>query len=210
MTLEEIMAQVTINEEASAPRARSITADTEGIILKKCMAGDTELRIYASGYVYYRVGKHSTVFLITDVTKDYSYASVMGQSSMLDGSCFEDDFIYRLILEGEDRIDKNYDTLHHRHTISYSCIAEDFYGMEDPADLMEQVLDEMQVEKLLEKLTDRQKEILKLYVLEDMCLEEIGKLSGKTKQSVHEGLHSAINRMKDNYSLEKFKEIIKK
>ena len=79
----------------------------------------------------YRVGKHTTVFPVHGCG-DYFYES-NGQTVCIAGAFFEQQEWYvRLLLEGEDRLMKNRETVCRGKMVSYHAVSEEWLFLADP------------------------------------------------------------------------------
>lgn len=195
MTFQELMDLVEIEENMKLPSAFAVRKDMEDIILRKLVCDDTEIRIYRRGYVFYRQGRHMTVYSLEKLSPEYSYDSAMGVATDVSSACCNADCVIRLILEGEDRISRNIDTIEQRHKVSYSAVSEEWDAIRDQRNYMDEVIDSMLVEQLLEHVTDRQRELLKKHFFEEFEMVEISKAEGKSRQAVSDAIRKAIKKM---------------
>ena len=196
MTLQELMQLVEIEEGMKIPSVFAVSKDMEDIILRKDLCDDCELRVYRRGYVFYRQGRHMTVYSLDGFDVGYIYDSVLGAASDVSSACRNSDCIVRLILEGEDRISRNLDTIEQRHKVSYSAVSEEWEAVSDKRNYIDEVIDSMFVEHLLDSVTDRQRELLKKHFFEEFEMIEISQAEGKSRQAVSDAIRKAIKKMK--------------
>ena len=110
------------------PTARNLR-ETGRAVAEKHLKNDTWITAYQNGYALYHASGHSTVFPI-HTCGAYLYVS-SGVSSYLSEHFFEKEPWYvRLVLEGEDRLDRNQSAKEQERTVSYSAISEEWEAIE--------------------------------------------------------------------------------
>ena len=100
------------------------------MVAQKQLGQEAEISAYRNGCALYRVGKRSTVFFLHPC-RDYLYISD-DSAVCLPEQFFEHERWYlRLVLEGEDRLNRNNEERERNRNISYSAISEDWDAMGD-------------------------------------------------------------------------------
>ncbi len=196
MTIKELINLVNVAAEANLPTAKALRESGEEVVLRHIASDGSEVCVYKNGFVTYRVGRHVTVFSVGDVTEDYTFEFVGERKTISAGELEDMDCMVRLIMEGEDRINKNTDVLYGRKKVSYSQEAEDWGVMADTEDQMAKAVDKMFAKSLIGCLTDRQKEYVRRHFFEEEQMKEIGDDLGVSKQAVSDGIRLALAKMK--------------
>lgn len=168
-------------------------------IAKKRLGMDSEIIVYQNGYALYHVEKHSTVFKLHSC-RDYLYMAG-GNALRLSEQFFGNkEWYLRLVLEGEDRLNRNHEEKERSWKISYSAISEDWSAMEN---LTESVLEKLEmqetVEEILESLPERQKYIIQKYYLQEETQEQISNELGISQQAVSTMISQTIRSICKNY-----------
>lgn len=168
-------------------------------IAKKKLGMDSEIIVYQNGYALYRVGKHSTVFKLHSC-RDYLYM-VSGKAIRLSEQFFGNkEWYLRLVLEGEDRLNRNHEEKERSWKISYSAISEDWSAMENLTEsVLEKLATQETVEAILENLSERQKYIIQKYYLLEETQEQISNELGISQQAVSAMISQTIRSIRKNY-----------
>ncbi len=196
MTIKELINLVNVEAGVNLPTAKALRESGEEVVLRHVGNDGTEVCVYKNGFVTYRVGRHVTVFSIGDISENYTFEFV-GEKKIIPSEELEEmDCIIRLIMEGEDRIERNTDNLYGRKKISYSQEAEDWGVMADTVNRIDQVMDMMFAKTLMNSLTERQKEYVVRYFFEGEQMKDIGTDIGVSKQAVSDSIRSALAKMK--------------
>ena len=159
LTLQELKRiSDTPGYEAKIPTAKQLRESKLAIVQER-LGLDSKIAVYQSGYVIYQVGKHSTVFPLHSC-KDYFYL-VDGKAVCLSEQFFGNKVWYlRLVLEGEDRLNRNHEEKERSWNVSYSAISEDWFAMENLTEsVLEQLTKQETVAEILQDLSERQKYI---------------------------------------------------
>ena len=169
-------------------------------IMQERLGLDSKISVYQNGYVVYQVGKHSTVFPLHSC-RDYFYMADR-KAVCLSEQFFGNKVWYlRLVLEGEDRLNRNHEEKERNWNISYSAISEDWFAMEN---LTESVLEQLEkqetVAEILQDLSERQKYIIQKYYLQEETQEQISNELGISQQAVSATISHAIRMIRNNYS----------
>lgn len=199
LTLQELKRLTAIPaQEVKAPTARRLR-ETGEIVVEKQFGRDTRILVYRNGYALYHAGGHSTVFPI-HICGDYLYAS-SGISSYLPQHFFEkESWHVRLVLEGEDRLDRNQRAKEQERTVSYSAISEEWQAM---MDMKEEPLgyfaDREIMGIFLRCLTERQRLAVNLYIFQQKTQKEVARELGITSPAVSAILSQAFRRLRKKY-----------
>lgn len=183
---------------------------------------EVHIIVYQCGYAVYEIGNRVTVFPV-NMELGYGYSSVIQESCTeeeryntwnpetglrekkyfceLDESFFEtEEWYWRLMLIGEDRLAHNLAMRDRGRCISYSGISEDFKGMEDElADIEERVNRHQITEEMLSVLSDKQKKVVKEYYWNQKTHKQIANENGVKKNAVTGMLKYALNKIEQNF-----------
>lgn len=178
------------------PTARYLLEQGERIVSME-NGGDIQLVVFQEGYALYRIGKHATVFQVHSCG-DYRYENDE-QLICVDASFFEQQEWYvRLLLEGEDRLEKNREVCHKEKEVSYHSVSEDWFFLASPTlPPLEQLVEKEMILELLGFLTERQRNIVILYFYYGETQWEIAKSLGITQPTVSQVLMTALRRMRE-------------
>ena len=105
----------------------------------------------------------------------------------------------RLILEGEDWLNRNREVLEHKNCISYSAVSEEWFVLANKMQCpLEQVVLEETIEELLNLLTERQRIVICQFYFQRKSQREISDELGISAPAVSKMLSQAIQRMRKN------------
>lgn len=106
----------------------------------------------------------------------------------------------RLVLEREDRLNRNHEEKERNWNISYSAISEDWFAMENLTEsVLEQLAKQETVAEILQDLSERQKCIIQKYYLQEETQEQISNELGISQQAVSATISHAIRMIRSNY-----------
>ena len=185
--------------EAKIPTAKQLRESKMAIVQER-LGLDSKISVYQNGYVVYQVGKHSTVFPLHSC-RDYFYMADR-KAVCLSEQFFGNKVWYlRLVLEGEDRLNRNHEEKERNWNISYSAISEDWFAMENLTEsVLEQLAKQETVAEILQGLSERQKYIIQKYYLQEETQEQISNELGISQQAVSATISHAIRMIRNNYS----------
>lgn len=199
MTLQELKEITDIPEQGiRIPTAKNLR-ETGRAVARKQIRNDTWIAAYQNGYALYQACDHSTVFSI-HTCGAYLYVS-SGISSYLPKQFFEKEPWYvRLVLEGEDRLDRNQRAKEQEKTVSYHAISEEWEAMgnarENP---LEYLVDRENRKEIMHCLTERQKAVVILCFFQQKSRKEAAKELGITSPAVSTILSQAARRLRKKY-----------
>lgn len=183
---------------AKIPTAKQLRESKLAIVQER-LGLDSKISVYQNGYVVYQVGKHSTVFPLHSC-RDYFYLAD-GKAVCLSEQFFGNKVWYlRLVLEGEDRLNRNHEEKERNWNISYSAISEDWFAMENLTEsVLEQLAKQETVAEILQGLSERQKYIIQKYYLQEETQEQISNELGISQQAVSATISQSIRNIRKNY-----------
>lgn len=199
LTLEELKEITEIPEQRTkTPTAKNLR-ETGRAVAEKQLENNTWITAYQNGYALYNACGHSTVFPI-HTCGAYLYVS-SGISSYLPEQFFEKEPWYvRLVLEGEDRLDRNQRAKEKERTVSYHAISEEWEVMgnarENP---LEYLVDRENRDELLCCLTGRQRKAVSLCFFQQKSRKEAAKELGISSPAVSTILSQAARRLRKKY-----------
>ena len=199
LTLEELKGITEIPERRiKMPTAKNLR-ETGRAVAEKKLENNTWITVYQNGYALYHACGHSTVFSI-HTCGAYLYVS-SGISSYLPEQFFEKEPWYvRLVLEGEDRLDRNQRAKEQERNVSYNAISEEWEVMgnerENP---LESLVERESRKEILRCLTERQKAAVSLCFFQQKSRKEAAKELGTTSPAVSAILSQAARRLRKKY-----------
>ena len=108
----------------------------------------------------------------------------------------------RLVLEGEDRLERNREEKERSWKVSYSAESEEWAVMGDAAEpAIEQLLREEAVEEMLQTLTETQRTVVCSYYLQEKTQVQIAGELGISHPAVRDSLLRAVNKIRKKYPL---------
>lgn len=179
--------------EQNYPTAKYLK--THGTILvSKSIAKNVKISVYQNGYALYEIAGLATVFPVWDC-QNYHYEM---EENEISEQWFEKEAWYlRLILEGEDRINRNLEARQQRKNISYSAVSEEWGVLSYlETTVLETTIRKETLQELLGLLTDRQKEVILQYFWEQKSQSEIAEKLSISHAAVSKILTRAINRLR--------------
>ena len=172
------------------PTAKELRKHGIAVIRQK-LNKDTELSVYHNGYVLYEVSGSATVFPLHSC-KEYMY-----EVCNIEERVFEHESWYlRLMLEGEDRLERNQQAKEHSKAVSYSAESEEWGVLETDDCVLERMIRKERVEELLSSLTKSQRMVVSQYYLYQKTQNQISGDLGITVSAVSRILSRAIQRLR--------------
>lgn len=169
------------------------------VVAQKQLGQEAEISAYRNGCALYQVGKRSTVFFFHPC-RDYLYISD-GSAVCLPEQFFEHERWYlRLVLEGEDRLNRNNEERERSWNISYSAISEDWGAMGDWLESAAERLERQEtVEEMLQLLTEKQKTVICGYYLQGKTQAQLARELGVSRPAVKDSLVHAVGKIRKRY-----------
>ena len=199
LTLQELKEITeTTKHGIKMPTARNLR-ETGRAVAEKHLKNDTWITAYQNGYALYHANGHSTVFPI-HTCGAYLYVSY-GVSSYLPEHFFEKEPWYvRLVLEGEDRLDRNQRAKEQERTVSYSAISEEWKVIGNAeGNPLEYLVHEENRKEILCCLTKRQREAVSLCFFQQKSRKEAARELGISSPAVSTILLQAVRRLRKKY-----------
>ena len=199
LTLQELKEITeTTKHGIKMPTARNLR-ETGRAVAEKNLKNDTWITAYQNGYALYHANGHSTVFPI-HTCGAYLYVSY-GVSSYLPEHFFEKEPWYvRLVLEGEDRLDRNQRAKEQERTVSYSAISEEWEAIGNAeGNPLEYLVHRENRKEILCCLTKRQREAVSLCFFQQKSRKEAARELGISSPAVSTILLQAVRRLRKKY-----------
>ena len=199
LTLQELKEITeTTKQGTKMPTARNLR-ETGRTVAEKHLKNDTWITAYQNGYALYHASGHYTVFPI-HTCGAYLYVS-NGVSSYLPEHFFEKEPWYvRLVLEGEDRLDRNQRAKEQERTVSYSAISEEWEVIGNAeGNPLEYLVYRENRKEILHCLTKRQREAVSLCFFQQKSRKEAAKELGISSPAVSAILLQAARRLRKRY-----------
>ena len=202
LTLQELKENMNVLEQGVKKPTAKYLRETSEAVAEKQLGDDARITVYRNGYALYHAGGHSAVFPVS-VCGAYLYAS-NGVSSYLPGQFFEKEPWYvRLVLEGEDRLERNQKAKEREKAVSYSAISEEWSVMGDAGENpLKYLVDKESREEMLYCLTERQRMAVCLCFFQQRDRKEVARELGISGPAVSVILSQAVRRLRKKYRSE--------
>lgn len=166
---------------------------------EKILNGNAEITVYKNGYAVYRAGECTTVFSIYSCG-GYSYGP--DGSGHIEEQFFEQEAWYtRLVLEGEDRLERNREARKRGLEVSYSAVSEEWQILKaSGSSALEQISREETMKEALAVLTKQQQKAAFRCLVEHKTQRQISKELGITVQAVSSILSRTASRLHVRYA----------
>ena len=182
-----------------APTAKELRASAEPAA-EHFLRGDAGITAYKNGYAVYSVCGAATVFCI-HTCGGYCYDPDSGENPCSIGSgLFDGEAWYlRLVLEGEDRLCRNCEAREQDRSVSYSIVSEEWGELDSGREtVLERIVQAETVEGFLSVLSDRQRQAVRLFYLEQKTERQIAGELGISAPAVSKILAKSVNRMRQS------------
>ena len=203
LTLKNLksMVKCETGKKAGMPTIKQLE-ESDAKILVREMVSDMQITVYQNGYVACRRGRDATVFRLHDCG-GYTYGAAMAENEKaVEPDVFEDEHWYlRLYLEAEDRLNANYERKLRHHQISLDglyadhCSSMGDYTWDGLTDLIDRE-EVAQVRKYLRHMTEKQRNVVILYFIEQRGTRDIADEFHVTPQAVSDMIKKAIIRVR--------------
>lgn len=170
-------------------------------IARERLGRDAEITVYRDGCVVYQAGSHSTVFFLHSC-RDYCYISDGNEVHLPEQFFDKERWYLRLVLEGEDRLNRNLEERERNRNVSYSSISEEWIVMEDLAEsALEKLAKQETWEEIMRMLTEKQRTVIRRYYLQEKTQTQIAKELGISRLAVRGALFRAVSKIRKKYPL---------
>lgn len=191
ITLRDLKALVGSTRGLAMPTAKALRESGE-MALEAAVWADARLRVYRSGFYTYETPAGTTVYAV-DRCAGYEYEN----GDCLDSQWFdEEDWVVRLALSAEDRLERNQRRKEEEGRFSYSRDAAEGKDLWDPQDFTATLESREQVEGMLAILTEKQLQAIQLCILQQLPQIEAARQLGISQPMVAKHLSAAIARLK--------------
>lgn len=198
MTIKELKNRVSEKKLVKLPSAKALREADISIVVDTNECVETFLGegcravVYMNGLVLYSNGKHSTVFRLHKCRETY------GEGSKNDFA--EVPYQFMLMLEGEHRLEHNQDMKEASWNTSAEYLEDDFgYEVPGNGDILEDLIADERMKFLFSQLTNRQKEIVRMYYLEQKKQADIATKFGIKRVTVATTIRTAIQILREKY-----------
>lgn len=168
-------------------------------VVQERLGQDSEISAYQNGYVLYRVGNHSTVFPLHSC-RGYSYLSGKSTVYLSEQFFYKEKWYLRLVLEGEDRLNRNHEEKERNWNVPYSNKPEEWVMPEDLAEsVVEHLLRREAVENMLQILTEKQRTAIQEYYMQEKTQAQISKEMGVSRLAVRDLIIHSVDKIRKRY-----------
>lgn len=175
-------------------------------LLRKFAKALAKLTAYENGYAVYEVDSAHTVMAV-ECCGDYRYDFTDGTHQIVPAETFEDaEWSLRLLMEGEKRMEHNLS----KTAAKFEQVPLECDGSDWSTSIMVDFLDADNAEMLadrelrrlyaaMNKLTERQMEVVQLYFYKGMTQQEIAEEIGIGRRSGGNCLEGALKKIRKNF-----------
>ena len=183
------------------PSAKALRESGIPILMQKTITEYTRVTVFANGYVEYHQASHRTIFSVDNCREDYIISSEVSVAGIIPAEIFlQEMWHFRLMLEGERRINHNTQAAEKKRQVSYDVAYAEEGIMMDPAiQTIEKICDKEAMEEYLSCLTKRQSEIVYRHFVQEQTKTEISKALVISQSAVTDALKHALNRIRKKY-----------
>lgn len=195
-TLQELKKSVDMpGLDEKVPTAKQLRESGIVAAIEK-LGEDTEICVYQNGYVLYQVCGRSTVFPLY-LCKDYFYESGENVIHLAEQFFEKESWSLRLLLEGEDRLNRNQDEKERRWNISCNAISNKWDMENDSIESVMKRLEEQEImDELFPILTDRQRAVVWRYIFQGKTQKQISEELGVSSPAISVILSNAVRRIR--------------
>lgn len=198
-TLGELLAALPSTKGVKTPTYKALR-EQEPVLQKTFPDGG--LWVYRNGFAAYKSGKHITVLRVARArSHTYEFSDANSNYSMDDQP-----WAPALVLYGEGRIEQNICDWNERRSVHYDGF-DDFDEMDEPeGDVVLAAVDDVEqavmtkldtsLEQMLACLTERQRQVIEMYYLQNMTQQKIADRLGINQRTVSYAIESATQRLK--------------
>ena len=191
ITFRDLKAMVGSTRGLAIPTPKTLR-ESGHAALEATVGTDTRLRVYSSGFYTYETPAGTTVYAV-DRCAGYEYD---------DGDCLasqwfdEEDWVVRLALSAEDRLERNQRRREEEGHFSYSRDTVERDDLRDPQDFTAVLECCEQVERMLATLTEKQRQVVQLRFVQQLPQIEVARRLGISQPMVAKHLAAAIAKLK--------------
>lgn len=167
----------------------------------------TVIHVYRNGFYTYTKDRHTSILRV-DGFRKLRYSFQDGTGSVVEEAEYIDSpYFIGLLINGENQWERNAERrngYHHGIYLDYDdsdwCDESSVPSAED--EVMEQEDEREEHERLrqaMDKLTDRQREIVNLYYFQKMTQEEIAKRLGTSRPNITQTIKRCVDLLKQNF-----------
>lgn len=199
LTLQELKKITPIPRQGvKAPTAKRLRENDEALVEKR-IGKETWIAVYRNGYALYHAEGHSTVFAV-HACGDYQYAPNRAGVYLPEQFLEKEPWYVRLVLEGEDRLERNQRAKEQESTVSYNAISEEWEAMGDAeGNPLHHLVGKESREEMLQCLTERQRMAVRLCFFQQKSRKEAARELGISSAAVSATLSQAVRRMRKKY-----------
>lgn len=198
MTIKELKDRIPEIKIAKLPTAKELREANIPIIADTNESPETYLGegcrgiVYMNGLVLYTNGKYSTVFRLHKCRESYGIDKAEAFAEV--------PYQFMLMMEGEQRLEHNQNMKEARWNISRDYLEEEFgYEVPERGDILQNIISAETIEFIFSILTDRQKEIVRMYCLEQKKQADIAEILGIQRVTVATILRTAVRTLREKY-----------
>lgn len=194
MTLKELQKQIERTAGKDLPTAAWLRAGNAPLAVSREITNSGKLSVFVNGFALYETEDGSTVFRV-DCCGGYTYFGANTKDTLSEEFFADTDWWVRLVIEGEDRLTHNRNARTEKNISLYEF---DELTLSSDCEIDKEIILQESVEEVLLMLTPRQREVVKLYYLDELGVAEIASQYGISHQAVSETLSAAKKKIQKN------------
>ena len=213
MTLQELLEMVPEAEKVKrVPSVARLVSEARPVVCD-AMDDNNAITIYDNGFVLYQKDKWATVFPLHDCKKGYVYDNGEKKSTVPLSEFLDQPWQVRVLMEGYDRMEHNCMRRSEGRAVSID-IGNNEAGWIELSDngagdalriIIEREAQEEEKDQLykhLSRLTEHQREVLILCVVQGKTRMEVAEIFGTSHQAVTDCLKKALYRLRRLYDID--------
>lgn len=200
--LRELIRVPDSNEKT--PKIRELQKCGAKIVVREMLGQSSSITVYENGYVLYQDGERWACFPFPQ-EQEYRYKTVLSAVHIPAQFWENESWYIGLLLFGEDKLSESNRKREKRdgNVISYSGVGEDWKLLADwRLNEMEQRIQRELVDEVLALATEKQRQVLFLYYLQDMSHKAIAEEMGVSRRAVTDMIRKGIERIRRAYGIE--------
>lgn len=203
LTLNQLRKLVRVpGEDEKVPKIRELQEGEAEIVVREMIGQESSVTVYENGYVLYQDGSRWTTFPFPK-EKEYRYQPVIGFHLLTADFLERENWYFAMILYGEDRLAENNERRETRDgaVISYSAYPDGWRILADRRQDVERMIQRLLVEEALALATQRQRQVLFLYYLQEKSHKAIAEELGISRKTVSTVIRQGLERIRRAYGI---------
>lgn len=208
ITLREIKYHIDSTRGVALPTAKALRENESIILLGRKTTEDSVMEVYSNGFAVYQKPHHQAILRMEYVgkAKYEKYNAETGTVKKESYNLEDTDWSIAVMMTGEERMELRYEEKYEKTMISTTGTGYREEGEEEAEDMeLDAGVDVAglvgeadELHSILDCLTDRQREVVTMYYLEQFTQGEIADKLGIKQRAVSYHLEAAMKKLKNN------------